>query len=253
MRSPEEDELEKKLEELNLLESELAQTELDLATLTSELQALEAQYLSVVGKRLAELDSINAQIAEIAAQLSPDNRLVQDEAKSARKRANESSRAAGVGDVPSKREKFVPTEELKDIYREISKKVHPDLAADEADRELRNMVMAEVNAAYAEGNAERLREILKEWETSPEAIEGEGIGTRLVRTIRTIARIRKRLNIIEREMAALQASEVYELKTSIEEAQNDSRDFLDELASRLDVQIEQAKRELKSLQSQLGS
>ena len=63
-RSPEEEELERKRQELDHLLSELAESELELATLRSELVAFERRYLERVGSRYAELDKLEAQIAE---------------------------------------------------------------------------------------------------------------------------------------------------------------------------------------------
>src|ERR1041385_2346729 len=60
----EEREVEKKRAELAALEAELAQRELDLATLQAELHAFESQYLKVVGSRYAELEEIEARMAE---------------------------------------------------------------------------------------------------------------------------------------------------------------------------------------------
>ena len=66
-RTPEEQELEKKKAELAALEAELIQRELDLATFRAELTEFETRYLSIVGVRYAELDEIEAQIAEAQA------------------------------------------------------------------------------------------------------------------------------------------------------------------------------------------
>jgi hypothetical protein len=63
-KTPEVLELEKKHAELAILEAELAQRELELATLQAELRAFEGQYLRIVGSRYAELDEIEAQIAD---------------------------------------------------------------------------------------------------------------------------------------------------------------------------------------------
>jgi hypothetical protein len=63
-QTPEEHELERKQAELVALEAELIQRELDLATLRAELAYFESRYLRTVGVLYAELDEIEAQIAE---------------------------------------------------------------------------------------------------------------------------------------------------------------------------------------------
>lgn len=44
-------------------------------------------------------------------------------------------------------------------------------------------------AAYEAGDAERLQQILRAWEESPESITGGGIGAVLIRLIRKIAQV----------------------------------------------------------------
>jgi len=55
-----------------------------------------------------------------------------------------------------KREPFTPSENLKKLYREVAKRVHPDLATEESERQRRHELMAEANRAYAEGDEARL-------------------------------------------------------------------------------------------------
>ena len=162
-KTPEEEELNKKLAELGELESDLAEQELELATIHGELRAFEIRYLRIIGTRYAELDEIGAQIAELQARLKPKDKDSQERASQARVKAQESAQAFDVEQEPLKQERFTPSESLKKLYREVAKSVHPDLANDEEERVRRQRFMAEANKAYEEGDEVRLESILRKW------------------------------------------------------------------------------------------
>ncbi len=247
--TPEDQELKNMLGELTSLESELAQKELDLATLMAELQALDSRYLRIVGAKFLELDNIKAEIAEILASQQPESVSAQEEAEQARERAEQTARDTGDISESKKVEAFQPTKEIKELYREIAKKIHPDLAVDDEDRERRTKIMADVNQAYRDGDYERLETILREWETSPESIEGEDVGSKLVRTIRMIARVKERLTQIEQEIHRLNSTPIYELKLKVEEASGQGRDLFQEMVEQVDREIEEARTYLYSLKA----
>lgn len=241
-QAPEEEELRRKLLELDALMGEVAEGEEALATLLVELHAFEQRYLRVVGRRYAELDGIEAEIAAILARLSPADAAAQQEAAEASARADESAQAAGAAPAePSPRERFVPPEGLKRLFREVAKRVHPDLTTDEGERTRRQRFMAEANAAYEAGDQARLEAILREWESSPEAVEGGGVGAELVRAIRKIAQARARLQAIGEEVERLRASDLYELRAKVEAGEAEGRDVLAEMAAGLDEQLTSAR------------
>ena len=247
-QTPEEKEFAKKLAELSVLEVELTQRELDLATLQAELHAFERRYLRIVGVRYADLDELEAQIAEAQARLSPQNNQPQQRASQARAQANESAQASKTAQDPGRKDKFTPSDALKALYREVAKCVHPDLATDENDRVRRQRFMAEGNQAYENGDEARLREILREWESSPESVKGDGVGAELIRIIRKIAQIVRRSQTIEDTIARLQTSDLCRLKLEVEKGETEGRDLLAEMATRLDRQIVDARKHLASLQ-----
>jgi hypothetical protein len=241
--TPEERELIRKLYELSELETALAQRELDLATLKAELHTFEIKYLRIVGVCYAELDEIEAQIAEAEARLKPKDNKIQEKAAQARAQAQESAQAAGVAQEP-REEKFEPSENLKKFYREVAKRIHPDLAIDEKERIRRQQLMADANRAYEEGDEAKLRAILAEWESSPESVKGEGTAAELVRVIRKIAQVENRLRVIETKIAHLEESDVYQLRTEVEAAENAGRDLLAEMALRVKEKIALANERL---------
>jgi hypothetical protein len=250
--TPEEIELEKKRAELSTLEDDLALKELDLTTLQVDLEDLRRRYLRIVGVKLARLDGIKAQIAEILARLNPKNEEVKKEADRSRTQAQESADATeSIAAEEYEAEPFKPSEDLKQLYRDLAKKVHPDLAPDEHARERRHGFMQEVNKAYAEGNEERLRSLLNEWESSPDSVPGEGTGAELIRIIRQIARVHNRIEAISQEMENLKESELYKLKMRLDETQDEGRDLLSEMAAEVDGQIEDANTRLKNINQRM--
>src|ERR1017187_3987439 len=207
-QTPEERELAAKNADLAALEIQLAQRELDVATVRVELHAFEQRYLRIVGVKFAEIDDLEAQIAEALNRRTPFDETTRQQAAEARAKATESAAAADAIEPQTHATDFKPSEDIRSLYREIAKRIHPDLATDDAERAKRNQVMAEVNRAYADGDEARLRAILDEWETSPDAVTGDGVGAELVRTIRKIHQVQARLAAIEIEIAALNSSEL---------------------------------------------
>jgi hypothetical protein len=60
----------------------------------------------------------------------------------------------------------VPPPALRELYLDAVNEVHPDRAAGEADRALRERLMKEANAAFERGDAESLRRVLEEYRGS---------------------------------------------------------------------------------------
>ena len=85
--------------------------------------------------------------------------------------------------------------------------------------------MAEVNLAYENGDEAKLRSILADWESSPDTVEGEGVGAELIRVIRKIAQIQKRLTDIDAEIQQLNTSDLYRLWVKADEARNRAEIF----------------------------
>ncbi|HEU5410292.1 MAG TPA: hypothetical protein VFU57_04665 [Candidatus Acidoferrales bacterium] len=241
---PEERELARKRQEAERVEAELAECELRLATLLAELRSLENRYLNLVGAPYAELDELRAQMAERLAAEEPANERLQRAAKEARARANE-SRAAFKEKKENSPKNFCPSPKLKSAYRDAAKRIHPDLTADPKDRACRQELMAEVNRAYQENDEMRIAKILDTYEASPEAISGDGTGADLVRVIRKISLMKNRLAEIEAEMRALANSDLYLLKIQVDDAHEQNRDAIAEMALKVKQRIADCKERLQ--------
>jgi DnaJ-domain-containing protein 1 len=142
---------------------------------------------------------------------------------------------------------FKPSDSLKKLYRELAKQIHPDLATDDSDRSRRQNLMAAANQVYEDADEDRLRAILHQWQSSPESVKGEGIGAELIRLLRQISQSRERLKNIEKEIEAIETTELYQLKAKVKVAEKSGQDLLPEMAFNLDEQINRAQEKLDKL------
>jgi hypothetical protein len=234
---PEEAELAKKIAELEALQSRLAELEFQLINLRLELTEFERIYFARVGSIYAELDEVEALIAERIAKSKPHDAKAAQEASSARRKAEESHQAAVYALATSVQPKR--SDSLRDLYRSAAKVLHPDLSRDDADRKIRERLMTEANLAYKRGDEERLQAILEEYESSPDTVLGDDTAAELVRVIRRISLANKRIDQIEAKIKELQASELFKLKTLVEDQMQTGQDVLAEM-------VEQLKRKLES-------
>jgi chromosome segregation ATPase len=235
---PEEEELLRKREELAAIRARLAECELELVDFRSQLAAFEGRYLRQVGTLYAELDEWKARISELQARLHPSG-ASHAQAEEAREQARQTYQDAH--GKASETHDFPPSPELKSLFRDVARRVHPDLSKDADDLERRTRFMAEANRAYEAGDAEALRRILDEYQDGAGAVEGEGIGAELIRIIRQISLAKFRVSAIEQELAALRQSEIALLKKQAEDKQQEGGDLLAELATVVREQVEGAR------------
>jgi hypothetical protein len=241
---PEEEEILRKREELATIRATLAERELELVDLRRDLAAFEGRYLRQVGTLYAELDEWKARISELRARLHP-SAAAREHAQQAREQARQTHEEAH-GKASETRD-FKPSPDLKRLYREVARRIHPDLAKDSADLERRTRFMAEANRAYEAGDAEALQRILDEYHDGADTVEGEGIGAELIRIIRQISMAKARVAAIELELATLRQSEIANLKKQAEVREQAGGDLLAELAASVREQIERTKKEYEAL------
>ncbi len=240
-KKPEEQELARKLQEQSAIESDLADRELQCASLRAELGAFERQFLHFVGSRYAELDELKAAIAERIALEQPENSDCRNSAREARARSNESNSTAGEKTLETPKA-FQPSQNMKRLYREVARRIHPDLTSDANDRAKRQQFMTEANHAYERSDAEQLGRLLAEYEHRPEAVVGDDAGAELIRAIRKISRAKSRMAEIESAIQDLMRSDLYHLKVRVDQADQHGHDMLKEMTEKVENQIAQARK-----------
>jgi hypothetical protein len=260
---PEDHELSLKRKELTMLEGELADRELELATMQSSLHAFERRSKAELDPRYEELADLQAKVSELQSRIkstsgeeskvetnaSPTPRTPRVPRKTRPRPAQPGERPPAPDQHPAPPTgQFSPAESLKRMYRDVAKAIHPDLADDDLERQHRHTLMVKANEAYDAGDEAKLVAIMHEWEVSPEAIRGQGTVPDLIRTIRKIHRAMRRLAEISQELTRLTGTSLFNLKSMSEEAGTFDRDLLAEMTSRLDAQIDEAKQRLAALE-----
>ncbi len=243
---PEEQELNRLENEQAILEDQVANAELTLETLKVETALFEHNYYQTVGRFYVELDQLVAQIARAEAGLDVDNVEAQAEAEAAERQAQQSAEEAGLTEKQPVPPREI-TPELKQAFRQAAKLMHPDRATTDVERVRRNVIMAQVNVAYAKGDQAAIEKLILEFGQDPEAITGEDIAARLVKTIRRLAQLRRRMAEAEQEIALQKAGELYDLMVTVTETLAMGGDPLADLAMHIMQQISERKIELETI------
>ena len=257
--NPEEEELRRKKEELAALENQLADLELEAAALLADTQAFLDTVTSAVAPKLLERDLLRAKLAEARLSLEPDNEEFVNQADTAREEARQAQQEydaySGTPGASRSFEEFDSarrnraSEGVKTLYRNLVRLVHPDLTTDPEKKERRNRFMQEVNAAYAAGDQDRLAELARQWDASPESVEGQGVGADLVRTVRQTSLVKDRIETARAEIAEIQDSEDYLMLS--EATTKGLAIYIANLEAALDAEIAQFNEELMSFSTEV--
>ena len=234
--------LAEKRERLSAVRAALAEREADDAQVRSQMKVFEARYLQRVGVLYAELDEIAARITEREVELyDPDS--ARRRAQQARERAQQTHEAAfGSEQEPVE---FDPSPSLKSLFREVARRIHPDFAGDEAERQHFTLLMTRANHAYSCGDAETLQRLLDDHLEVNAAGSDQGDGVTLLRLARQIQHAERDIAALDGEHQTLLQSEIGQLYTNAEAAAHQDRDLLAELAASLRQRIADAQHRLE--------
>jgi hypothetical protein len=222
------------------LEAVLGERATEADRMNRELDMFAARYRQQVGTLHEQLDQLELDIAE--AELGELSKKIAESGASSG--ATASPEPAPPGSAPR-----FSSDAVRKLFRDVARAIHPDLAHDEHARDRRHALMIEANRAYALRDEEQLRRILEAWESSPEAVQGSDLAAMRLRLERRLAQVEAHLDACARDVAALQASPLYELKTMVDEAAARGRDLVDDMVKRLERDILAATNRLDAMRS----
>jgi len=248
LKFPEEIELESKETELERLK-EIRKSRLDnLAKLKVELRTFERVYHQVIGVRVSELDALETQIC------GEDEESCDTGDEIPSHHEDEWSGHLHASDLINNDDEAsaenIAQKNLKTLYREIAKNIHPDLAHHEQDRKKREKLMAEANSAYADEDREALLKILKDWEQSADKSRGMNIGDELIRIIRLIYKERENIHDLESQIETIISTDTYVFKQRVDDSLGKGIDLLAEMAATVDLNIANARKRLNAIRGE---
>lgn len=236
---------------LDVVQGELIDAEAGLAEKLAAINAFEFRLRSLTSKLVARLEKLESEIKALRKQLRHldsdwDEGLegswsvedVEDVAM------GHGAQAAGEYRYREGAPEFAPLElddeagaELKKLYRQLARRFHPDLGLDEADRMYRTQLMIAINAAYAQHDVDKLRQLALEPD-SIQALSSADSDQRLAEALlRELDRCRRRLEEIKVEMRHLKTHNSAKLMQQAEKTTKNGRSWEDEMVAQLQEHI----------------
>jgi chromosome segregation ATPase len=139
--------------------------------------------------------------------------------------------------------------ELKQLYRQLARRFHPDLVLYADDRAYRTDMMMRINAAYAAGDLARLQKLALE----PDSVSGEYYYTdqELVAALRReLESCQRRLLEIQQELGRLERHESSRRMQQADKLAAMGRDYFAEMWRDLQKQMAEKRAERDNLESE---
>jgi len=139
---------------------------------------------------------------------------------------------------------------VKQLYRKLARRFHPDFALDDEDRIYRTNMMMAINAAYAKSDLERLEELTLEPDPQQREYTNQQLAEALLKEWHHCW---CRMKEIELELARLEEHPSTQLMRQADKIALKNRDLLDELAAELRDKIAHKMIRLDILKDEIES
>jgi len=143
--------------------------------------------------------------------------------------------------------------QLKRLYRQLARRYHPDLAADDADRAFRTEIMTAINDAYAARSLTEIEALAQKPDSyiqSGRVAAGQTEAQMIQALGDQLARCQHRLRQIEVELRGLHQRPSVQLSLEVKVARRRGRDLLAEMADELEAKIARKTAERDMLKAQ---
>lgn len=246
--SPEQEELALKRQELTALHETAVAKEIKLETLRAQLEGFVGMKLFRLGDLYARIDDLQLRIAQAQHHRDPENPVLQRRAQEAEARAAASREASHEAAERGPPRRITLTPHLRSAYLDAARRIHPDLGRTPNERELRHALMVRLNEAYVVGDIDGVEDVIARWEAQSAPDDDPDVAEDLVRVIRSIARYRKTIERLDREISDLRERPDHTLMVRVIRAEAEGGDLLGDMEEKLHSQI----RKLEATLGELG-
>lgn len=249
---------------LEKAQTDLIEAEAQLADLMAAINQFEFKLRSKVSSLFAKLETLDKEIKELRRKLSWrwEDTADSENGRSAWSMRDVGNVVGGAGATASGEYRYMeemttPATEtadsatLKQLYRQLARRFHPDLALDEADRTYRTHLMIAINAAYATGDLAKLQALALEPDTTDHPNYAQTDQQLAEALQQELARCHRRLEEIKRELEKLEKHESTRLMRRAEIAEAEEHDWLAEITAQLRNKIARKTAERDMLHDEL--
>ncbi len=246
------------------LEAEVIEAEVKLAEEITAVNAFEFKLRAGVSQLMGRLDELAGQIAELRKKLRHhyDFAASLEGSEWGYEQVEGAFNEPGLDHENYRFHSTIPkpseaaldgdeTAELKRLYRQLARRFHPDMGLGDADRAYRTQLMMAINAAYAAGDLERLKELAKEPDLTDLSAIANDDKQMVNFLLRELARLQRRLSEIQGEMELVQSKKNYRLMQQARRAEENGKDWVAEMRLKMQDEIAQKLVERDVLRQEL--
>ncbi len=236
---------------LEQAQAELIEAEAQLADQLAEVNAFEFEFEARAGHLWDKLDALETEIEQYKDRIQ----MMRKGYLSVERQYQRAWQAPPPSAPTPPPQPVSPADEaqIKKLYRQLARRFHPDLAADEADRAYRTEKMTAINDAYAARSLTELQAVAQE----PDVFIRTGrvrpgqTEAQLAQALRDeLSRCQRRMREIESESRNLHQRPSVQLSLEVKVARRQGRDFLGEMAAELEAKIARRTVERDMLKAQ---
>jgi hypothetical protein len=239
---PSRDQINQLLVQVDALVFQLRQLEERRRKIAARIRVFECRYIPLIGSRYSDLADLRHEVEAAWRTLREHKHRI--DAGDPEPRALVLRAMPKVASPP-----FRPSAELRSLYRELVRCIHPDFASSPEKQHRCHEFMAEAGRAYRSQDIGRLQSLLQQWESNPDRIEPIDSPSEMLWAMRRVVQLQNEIREAKAKIHTAENSAMAQLIQQAEAARLTGFDLLAHMGEQVEEQIQQAERDLTRVQA----